>query len=226
MRLGFWNPRSVPSTPSFHSGSLPTRRIARQPLARKKLQKYRTTCGNSGHRFSNPFTSDGSVHFIPRGHNTVASPNRRPLYCHGGATPEEVIIPSGVFRLFRASWVEPNVRFVDLKQRDGKAAFYVKRITNVAVEIQNPNFDDCRLESITMDPPVGEIRDFGRVAVGAKDVGRITMSLYFATGATAVRKITFNFAFRVAQEPLVRRVELPVVISSAASGGTDLTSLS
>jgi hypothetical protein len=89
-----------------------------------------------GHRFSNPFHSDGNVHFIPRGHNTVASPNRRPLYCHGGATPEEVIVPCGVFRLFRASWVEPNVRFVDLKRKESRAAFYIKRITNVSVEIQ------------------------------------------------------------------------------------------
>ena len=179
-----------------------------------------------GHRFSNPFLSDGSVHFIPRGHNTVASPNRRPLYCHGGATPEEVIVPCGVFRLFRASWVGPNVRFVDLKWKEGRAAFYVKRITTVSVEIQNPNSDECRLESIAMSPTVGEIRDFGKIVVSAKAVGRTTMSLYFAARATAVPTLCFEFNFRIAQEALVRPVELPVTISSAVSGGTDLTTLS
>jgi hypothetical protein len=179
-----------------------------------------------GHRFSNPFHGDGSVHFIPRGHNTVASPNRRPLYCHGGATPEEIIIPCGVFRLFRASWVAPNVRFVDLKQKDSRAAFYVKRITNVTVEIQNSNSDDCRLQSITMSPAVGDIRDFGKVVVDANGIGRTTMSLYFSAGATSLPTLTFEFHFRVAQEDLVRRVELPVAISSATTGGTDLTSLS
>lgn len=179
-----------------------------------------------GHRFDNPFVSDGTVHFIPRGHNTVASPNGRPLYCHGGATPEEVIIPCGVFRLYRASWVTPSVRFVDVKQKDGRAAFYVKRITNLILEIQNSNSDECRLDSITISPAVGEIRDFEKIAVGARSVGRTAMSLYFSAGATAVSTLTFEFTFRVAQEHLSRRVDLPAVISSAASGGTDLTNLS
>ncbi|MBV8216446.1 MAG: hypothetical protein JOZ08_24785 [Verrucomicrobia bacterium] len=179
-----------------------------------------------GYRFSNPFHSDGSVHFIPRGHNTVASPSRRPLYCHGGATPEEVIVPCAVFRLFPALWVEPNVRLVDLKWKESRAAFYIKRITNVGVEIQNPNSDDCLLESITMSPAIGEIRDFGKIIVSAKSVGQTTMSLYFAAAATFVETLTFDFSFSVAQEALVRRVELPVIISSAASGGIDLTTLS
>lgn len=178
-----------------------------------------------GHRFLNPFQPDGSVHFIPRGHSTVSAPSRRPIYCHGGASPEEVIVPCGVFRLFRAAWVEPNVRFVDLKLKDGKAAFYVKRIANVAVEIQNTNADECRLESIAITPAVGDIRDFGKVVVGAKSVGQTTVSLYFAAGATAVTTLSFDFSFRVAQETLVRRIELPVTISSAAAGGTDLTGL-
>jgi len=77
-----------------------------------------------------------------------------------------------------------------------------------------------------MSPAVGEIRDFGRIVVSANAVGRNTMSLYFAAGATAVSKLTFEFNFRVAQEALVRRVELPVTISSAASGGVDLSTLS
>lgn len=178
-----------------------------------------------GHRFLNPFQPDGSVHFIPRGHSTVSSPNRRPIYCHGGATPEEVIVPCGVFRLFRAAWVEPNVRFVDLPMKDGKAAFYVKRIANVEVEIQNANADECRLESVVIIPAVGEIRNFDKTVVRAKSTGRTTVSLYFATDATAVTMLGFDFSFRLAQETLVKHIELPVTISSAAAGGTDLKNL-
>jgi hypothetical protein len=179
-----------------------------------------------GHRFLNPFQPEGNVHFIPRGHSTVSAPSRRPIYCHGGASPEEVIIPCGVFRLFRAVWVEPNVRFVDLKLKEGKASFYVKRIANVMVEIQNANADECRLESVVITPAVGEIRDFSKSVVSAKSVGQTTVSLYFAPGAAAVPVLTFEFNFRLAQEMLVRHVELPVLISSAAAVGTDLTSLS
>ncbi len=178
-----------------------------------------------GHRFTNPYQHDGSVHFIPRGHNTVAAPGPRPLYSHGGATPEEVIVPCGVFRLFRASWLEPNVRFLNLKQRDGRAMFYVKRIANIEIEIQNANADECRVESVVITPAVGEVRDFGRVVVGANATGKMMVSLYFTGAATAVTSLTFEISFCVAQESLVRRVDLPVLISSATSGGTDLTSL-
>jgi hypothetical protein len=51
------------------------------------------------------------------------------------------------------------------------------------------------------------------------------VSLYFGAQATTTNKLTFTFNFRIAQEILVRHVELPVAISSAATGGTDLTNL-
>ncbi len=178
-----------------------------------------------GHKFANPYRHDGTVYFIPRGHNTVASPGKRPLYCHGGATPEEVITPCGVFRLHAALWTKPNVRFVDAKKKSDKTAFYVKRMTTVTIEVQNPNSDECRLDSIKLIPPVGELRSFGKIAVGPNETAKTTMNLYFSTGATAIDSLIFEFTFLVAQEELVQRVALPVTISSAAAGGIDLTSL-
>jgi hypothetical protein len=178
-----------------------------------------------GHRFVNPYNSDGAVHFIPRGHNTVAAPGPRPLYSHGGATPEEVIVPCGVFRLFPAEWVIPSVRFLNLTSRDGKAQFYVKRIANVTIEIQNQNAAECHVESVSITPPVGEVRAFDRVTVGAQSVGGMKVSLYFTASATATFTLTFEISFRVAQQSLVRRVEIPVLISSVTFGGTDLTTL-
>ncbi len=178
-----------------------------------------------GIRFANPFQNDGPIHFIPRGHNTVASPGPRLLYSHGGATPEEVIVPTGIFRLFRAVWAEPAVRFLNLKLKDGRTMFYVKRMANVEFEIQNTNPDACRLESVSITPTVGEIRSFVPSVVAPNSVGKNVVSLYFGAQATTTQTLTFAFHFRIAQETLDRRVELPVAISSAATGGTDLTNL-
>jgi hypothetical protein len=117
------------------------------------------------------------------------------------------------------------VRFLNLKLKDGCALFYVKRIANVEIEIQNTNRDECRLESVSIEPSVGEIRSFVRVVTAPNSVGNSVVSLYFGANATATQTLVFTFAFRIAQESLVRRVELPVAISSAATGGTDLTNL-
>ena len=176
-----------------------------------------------GFRFVNPCHSGDEVHFIPRGHNTVASLAKL-AFCHGGATPEEIIVPSAVFRLFLANWVEPAVRFLT-KFKDGRAPFYVKRMANVEIEIQNTNAAELQWESVSIAPNVGEIRAFSRVTIAPNSVGKGTLSLYFAPIATSTTMLAFDFHFRLAQETLIRRVELPVAISSAASTGTDLTNL-
>lgn len=176
-----------------------------------------------GFRFVNPCHAGDSVHFIPRGHNTVASLARQ-TFCHGGATPEEVIVPTAVFRLFPANWIAPAVRFL-LKLKDGRAAFYVKRMATVEIEIQNPNAAELKLESVSLTPLVGEIRSFSQATIAANSLGQASVSLYFAPAATIILRLTFEFQFRVAQETLTRQIELPVVISSAASTGTDLTNL-
>lgn len=176
-----------------------------------------------GFRFVNPCHAGDVVHFVPRGHNTVASLTKR-AFSHGGATPEEVIVPAAVFRLFRANWIAPAVRFV-IKLKDGRAPFYVKRMATVEIEIQNTNAAELRLESVTIAPAVGEIRAFSQTLVAANTIGQASVSLYFAPAATTVALLTFEFQFRIAQETLNRRIELPVTISSAASTGTDLTNL-
>jgi hypothetical protein len=130
-----------------------------------------------------------------------------------------------VFRIFRAVWLEPGVRFLNLKLKDGRGVFYVKRIAAIEVEIQNNNRDDCRLESVGITPNVGEVRNFERAVVPPNATGKSTVSLYFGQSATSTQTLAFSFNFRIAQETLTRRIELPVMISSAAAGGTDLTNL-
>jgi hypothetical protein len=176
-----------------------------------------------GYRFVSPFTA--GVHFIPRGHNTVASPGARPIFCHGGATPEEIIVPHGVFRLYPANWTAPRLRFLGLDLSAGHARFYIKRIVPLAIEIQNANSEELRLESIALIPGVAEVRAFDAVATAPKSTQTASVSLYFSNEATNVSAITFNLSFRIGQDLISQKIELPVKITSAASGGVDLKNL-
>lgn len=176
-----------------------------------------------GHRFVSPFAPD--VHFIPRGHNTVAAPSARPIFCHGGATPEEVIVPSGLFRLYPANWTPPRLRFLDLDLTAGHARFFVKRITPLNIEFQNANSEELRLESIALVPEVAEIRAFDAIAIPARGSSKTTVSLYFLAEATSLSAITFNLSFRIGQNEISQNIELPVRITSATTGGIDLKSL-
>jgi hypothetical protein len=176
-----------------------------------------------GHRFVSPIVN--GVHFIPRGHNTVASPGTKPTFCHGGATPEEVIVPSGVFRLYAATWSIPKVRLIEPETSGRRISFYVKRIVSLNLEVQNTNNEACRLESVAIVPDVADVRDFDRTAVAANSVGRTQVSLYFAARATQTSTISLTFSFRIGQNQLTQVMELPVKITSAVSGGIDLKNL-
>lgn len=176
-----------------------------------------------GHRFVSPFGE--GVHFIPCGHNTVASSGARPIFCHGGATPEEVMVPCGVFRLYPAAWTPPRLRFVDLDLKAGKAAFYIKRIVCPGVEVQNANGEGCQLESVAISPGVAEVREFDPVLVPAHGTSRTRVSLYFGSEATTVTSVSLKLSFRIGQDQLVQTIELPVTITSATSGGIDLKNI-
>jgi hypothetical protein len=163
------------------------------------------------------------VHFIPRGHNTVGAAGNRLTFSHGGATPEEVLVPTGVFRLHSATWILPKLRFVDLV--GGRATFYVKRIASLSVEIQNGNGDSIQLESLTISPEVAEIREYSSVSVPAKGTNQTDVSLYFDSNATSTTAVIFTMTFRIGQDLLTQSIELPVTITSTTSGGLDLNDL-
>lgn len=176
-----------------------------------------------GHRHVSPVAE--GVHFIPRGHNTVASGGSRPTFSHGGATPEEVLVPTGVFRLHSAAWAAPKLRFVGLELVGGRATFYVKRVSTLTIEIQNPNGEPCRLESVAISPEIAEIRSFAAGIAPAKGTASTEVSLYFGSDATAAEKVVIQLDFRIGQDTLAQSIELPVTITSATSGGLDLKDL-
>jgi hypothetical protein len=192
-------------------------------LGPEEVQQVPENLWSLGHRLESPV--GGSTHFIPRGHNTVAATGPRLTFSHGGATPEEVLVPSGLFRTYSAQWATPRVRFVDLDMASGRARFYIKRIVILTFEVQNPNSEACRLDGIELAPQVGEIRHFDSVLIPAKGTAQGTLSLYFSDSALSAEKLTLSFDLRIGQDALPYSIELPVAITSATAGGLDLRNL-
>jgi len=67
-----------------------------------------------GHRFKQPFVSDDRIFFLPKGHNTVRQSGKAKGFLHGGVTPEEVIVPTAIYKLVKAAWKTPAARFLNL----------------------------------------------------------------------------------------------------------------
>lgn len=218
---------------------LPEEKKAADAQLTKKLfpnEKYRSATLSSseaeqipenfwamGHRLASPMSNN--VYFIPRGHNTVASCGKRLTFSHGGSTPEEVLVPSGLFRPYSAAWTPPKLRFVNLDLVNGKARFYIKRIVKLTYEVQNANADECLLEGIELSPAIGEIRHFDAIQIPARGTLQGSLSLYFADSALSVEKFTLTFDLRIGQDSLPHGIELPVTITSATTTGIDLRNL-
>ena len=68
-----------------------------------------------GYRFVKPFVDCDFEYFIPRGHKTAGTKTRPPGYVHGGATPEEILVPVAVFKAVEIQWKAPLGRFSGVK---------------------------------------------------------------------------------------------------------------
>jgi hypothetical protein len=177
-----------------------------------------------GIKFLAPMTTD-QVHFIPRGHSTVASTKKGRYFSHGGASPEEVITPCGIFRLHKVERTLPQIRFTHFGEGAEIPKWYVKRIINVEVEILNNNTESCLLQFVELKPDVGKIRDFKTASLLPKKSHNIALSLYLNNDAIPRKTLGFTFQFLFGQETINSTIEIPVSIHSAMSGGLNLNDL-
>lgn len=177
-----------------------------------------------GIRFEDSHNPD-NVHLIPLGHNTVASSQSKGSYYHGGATPEEVIVPFSIYRLIKAERPLQGIRVIEPALQSGKYKWYIKRIEPITIEVQNRSSDDCVISNVEVHPKVADIRQFDEKTLSPGSSEKIQINLYFKESALQVTEITLTTFCRYGDESISSSLNLPVNITSAMSGGLNLKNL-
>jgi hypothetical protein len=181
-----------------------------------------------GHVFNRPFVSETGVFFIPSGHNTVKCPSgARSGYVHGGATPEEVIVPAARYKLVKAPWKGPSVRFLDLAMdaATGKARFYIQRLVSVKLEIQNPNSAEMVVQRAGVTAPETDLKGCETPKIPGGGIGVLRLDCYFKKPALEADELVVEFEYEVAGEKRVKTVSLKSEFRSAMSTGLSLKDL-
>ncbi|OEU51271.1 MAG: hypothetical protein BA866_09925 [Desulfobulbaceae bacterium S5133MH15] len=180
-----------------------------------------------GHRFKQPFVSDDKIFFLPKGHNTVRQSGRARGYLHGGVTPEEVIVPTAIYKLVKAAWKTPAARFLalNLVKETGRAKFYIQRVVSLKVEIQNPNAIDIRILRASVTSPETDLKSCEVAVVPAESVNTLQMSCYFKKAAFGDKRLEIEIAYEVSGEQHTLSLSLECEFKSAMAGGFSLRDL-
>ena len=180
-----------------------------------------------GHKFKLPFVSDDKIFFLPKGHNTVRQSGRAKGYLHGGVTPEEVIVPTAIYKLDKAAWKTPAARFLnlDLVKETGRAKFYIQRVVTLKIEIQNPNAIDIRILRTSVMSPETDLKSCEVVVIPAGSVNALQMSCYFKKSALGEKSLEIEMAYEVSGEQHTFSLTLECEFKSAMAGGFNLREL-
>ena len=176
-----------------------------------------------GYRFVPPFIKGENVFFIPRGHSTVRAGARKG-YTHGGATPEEVIVPVAFFKATKAAWKAPTARFRDVRPT-GKVVFYVQRLIPLRIEMLNPNAEDIRIVRATILEPKTEIKGHDLPVLTKGQATNVRLDCYFDKSALGQEKLVLKFVYEIAGEERVMEMKLAVEFKSVVVGGLSLKDL-
>lgn len=179
-----------------------------------------------GYRFTDPFQASDVTYFIPRGHATVSA-HRAKGFVHGGVTPEEVIVPFGEFALEKATWKRPSARFADprMNAEKTKLLFYVQRVVEVAIEIQNQNAQALSISKVEIVSPNAEIKDLklGTVPSGGRE--RVVVSCYFEKAAEATGELLVRVGYAIEGERDSLLLRAAAEFRSMTQGGLRLRDL-
>ncbi len=180
-----------------------------------------------GYRFKPPFNNQDTVFFIPKGHNTVKKGNKTTGFVHGGAAPEEVIVPAAIFRPVKVSWREPLVRFVDLRtdRQSGHAIFYILRVVPIRLEVQNPNAEPISIVRVDVVSPDADVKEFTTGQIEPESVGELSLSCYFKKAAQDQEELLLQITYELAGGEYTMQVLTAAVFRSATTGGFNLKDL-
>lgn len=183
-----------------------------------------------GYRFKRTFTRDETTYFLPKGHNTVQRGNASGNtlgYMHGGATPEEVIVPMARYKLVKAARMSLASRFVglDLLKETGRAKFFIQRVVAIEVEILNPNTVDIHVLRASVLAPEAEIKNSRMATIKAESTGLIHLDCYFQRSALGEKDLELEFVYEIAGEEQTLEMTLDCDFRSAMSGGFSLKDL-
>ena len=180
-----------------------------------------------GYKFKRPFVSDESSYFIPRGHQTVKLASSHNRYVHGGATPEEIIVPTAVFRALELVRKELALRFLGkINRQNGNASFYVQRVQPVNIEIQNQNEEEIKVLNAEVLCPDSEVKQFNGINIKGKGYGTVEINCYFKNTAKGQNELSIQMSYLIAGEEKVCEISIPAEFKSAVTGGFSLKNLS
>jgi hypothetical protein len=180
-----------------------------------------------GHRFKQPFTKENTIYFLPRGHNTVRQAGKSKGYMHGGVSPEEVIVPSALYKLVKAAWKMPAARILNLDfvKETRRAKFYIQRVVTLEVELKNPNKTDIRIIRATITSPETDLKNCELIDVPAESENTLQISCYFKNDALGEKNLEIEIAYEIAGEQHTLPLTLKSEFKSAMVSGFSLKDL-
>jgi hypothetical protein len=180
-----------------------------------------------GHKFTPPFESEKQIYFLPKGHNTVRKSGRAKGYLHGGLTPEEVIVPVSSYKLVKTAFKRPATRFVglDVAQDTGLVKFYIQRIIELKIEINNLNSASLKVSRSSIIAPAADIKEFETKEIPAGDKATILMSCYFKKEALEENNLAVELVYLIEDTEHTLTLELDCEFKSAQSSGFNLRDL-
>lgn len=205
----------------------PDERYRFSAMSKKEADKIPQNLWDFGYRFTPPFWDEDTVYFIPRGHNTVKMQSAEKGYVHGGATPEEVLVPAAIFKPVKPVWKTLPARFLDLKidRETGKTSFYIQRVLSIKLEVQNPNPEPVQILQVDILSPDTDIKSCTTPHIGGNQYGVIQMDCYFNRSALKSGELAIQFTYKIAGEEYTKELSLSAEFKSAVSGGFTLKDL-
>jgi len=181
-----------------------------------------------GYRFEQPFVKNDTTYFIPQGHKTAGVKRSAQGYVHGGATPEEIIVPVAVFKAVESEWMAPLGRFLNTKlDLESQAAiFHIQRLVDITIAVQNPNPDPLKMIRVEMvKPESSEVREFNPCDVNGNSETTIDVKCYFKQAAKKDYELLLRFIYQYGEEERELLLSLKSIFKSATTSGFSLKNL-